>query len=115
MRPYDIKLHGLSDAERVEALRDFIDQLCAPDDDDKRLYGLSEKQAQIFAVLKNNGGRIATRDALTDVVYPYGPPESEHAITHHIKNMRPKIKAGGYTITAHYSVGYSMQRKERLT
>ena len=74
--------------------------------------GLTVVEFKLLSILKNNSGRIFTRDQLMEKIYPDRRIVSDRTIDSHIKNLRKKIAFVAHDqelVRSIYGLGYKYE------
>ena len=93
----------------------ILDELCYKATYNAYDLGLTVVEFKLLSILRNNSGRIFSRDQLMEKIYPDRRIVSDRTIDSHIKNLRKKITCfaqGEELVRSIYGVGYKFEPTE---
>ncbi len=89
-----------------------LNELCYKATYNQRDLGLTVVEFKLLSILKNNSGRIFSRDQLMEKIYPDRRIVSDRTIDSHIKNLRKKIALlaeDRELVRSIYGIGYQYE------
>lgn len=89
-----------------------LDELCYKATYNQRDLGLTVVEFKLLSILRNNSGRIFSRDQLMEKIYPDRRIVSDRTIDSHIKNLRKKIAfvaEDHELVRSIYGIGYKYE------
>jgi two-component system OmpR family response regulator len=74
---------------------------------------LTRRELDVLACLMRLPGRVVTKDALMEAVFPQGAESAENTVEVHVSRLRRKIEPAGVLVRALRGLGYRLEEKAR--